>query len=305
MIDAKNLEWDTKELRAKAGTRGPEAVEIDYDFLDAHLGLGFEDPTDVFDGELTIDLNLANAKCLDDGATVAGAYHDRMAAQRQLAEAKAALVEKDTQFARMKEAKDDQLARMKESTDKEREVNANEIARLQALVRDMQSSASLQPIPQQIVLPGVGVEQGNSPRPPPFEPKDYGDVFSATDGEFDDVEAAGPPPEGVRVRPARHSSPGRARVPQDRKSPSAKGPGVKPRLSSRVVAGRSRTTHRPVSSLEFLPSSIERPGGATVTPNKRPHTAAIADKNQARQFKQGKTSSGPVPQSPLDSAGVP
>ena len=63
------LSWDTKELGAKARPRGPQAVEEGYDFLEAHM-LGVKAPRDVFDGILEIDLDLADAKHIDNGATV-------------------------------------------------------------------------------------------------------------------------------------------------------------------------------------------------------------------------------------------
>src|SRR5210317_166796 len=53
------------------------------DFLD---GFG-DDPMDVFDGTLTIDMMIANSKDIDDGATVAGAMEDLRKTEEQLQEA--------------------------------------------------------------------------------------------------------------------------------------------------------------------------------------------------------------------------
>ena len=60
--------------------------------------MGFEDPTDVFDGVLAIDLEMAEAKCIDDGATVAGALNDQLETKRQLKEAHAEIEEKDAEM---------------------------------------------------------------------------------------------------------------------------------------------------------------------------------------------------------------
>ena len=53
-----HLVWNTKELRGKAGVGGQKTIELGYSFLDDLI----DDPMDVFDGTLDIDLEIADAK---------------------------------------------------------------------------------------------------------------------------------------------------------------------------------------------------------------------------------------------------
>ena len=99
------LVWDTTELRAKAMPSGSQSMEEGFSFVDAHL-LDYEVPTDVFDGILEIDLDLADAKFIDDGATVAGAFRDEIETERQLADTQAELGEAHDEIARLQAALD-------------------------------------------------------------------------------------------------------------------------------------------------------------------------------------------------------
>ncbi|CAJ1969844.1 unnamed protein product [Cylindrotheca closterium] len=83
MAQRKNLKWCTKTLRAVEATASPDAVEEALEFLDNVM----EDATDVYDGQLSIDLDMANNKDIDDGKTVTGMMDKMQEPEQQLEDA--------------------------------------------------------------------------------------------------------------------------------------------------------------------------------------------------------------------------
>jgi hypothetical protein len=79
----RNLVWCTESLRAKDASKIRVSVDEGLEFLD---GFG-ADPTDVFDGSLAFDLDMADAKDIDDGATVAGELDELRETESQLDDA--------------------------------------------------------------------------------------------------------------------------------------------------------------------------------------------------------------------------
>src|SRR6056300_1072655 len=79
----RNLQWNPYTLSARPSDGNGQNLDDGLDFLD---GFG-DDPMDVFDGTLTIDMMIANSKDIDDGATVAGAMEDLRKTEEQLQEA--------------------------------------------------------------------------------------------------------------------------------------------------------------------------------------------------------------------------
>ncbi|CAJ1952643.1 unnamed protein product [Cylindrotheca closterium] len=83
MARRKNLKWCTNTLRAVEATASPGAVEEALEFLDDVM----EDATDVYDGQLSIDLDMANNKDIDDGKTVTGMMDEMQEREQQLEDA--------------------------------------------------------------------------------------------------------------------------------------------------------------------------------------------------------------------------
>ncbi|CAJ1933705.1 unnamed protein product, partial [Cylindrotheca closterium] len=77
------LKWCTNTLRAVEATASPDAVEEALEFLDDVM----EDATDVYDGQLLIDLDMANNKDIDDGKTVTGMMDKMQEREQQLEDA--------------------------------------------------------------------------------------------------------------------------------------------------------------------------------------------------------------------------
>ena len=118
----RDLVWCPNELRAKPGSVIQVATDDGLDFLE---GFG-EDPTAVFNGTLEFDLEMADAKDIDAGATVAGVMDELRETEAQLADAHAELDAKDAAL----DEKDAALGAKDAIVDEQ----ATEIARLQALL---------------------------------------------------------------------------------------------------------------------------------------------------------------------------
>ncbi|CAJ1945346.1 unnamed protein product [Cylindrotheca closterium] len=83
MAQRKNLKWCTNTLCAVEATALPDAVEEALEFLDDVM----EDATDVYNGQLLIDLDMANNKDIDDGKTVTGMMDKMQEREQQLEDA--------------------------------------------------------------------------------------------------------------------------------------------------------------------------------------------------------------------------
>lgn len=119
--------WSPPELCSR---RAQAVVDGGLEFLEDSM----DDPTDVFDGTLELDLEMADAKDIDDGATVTGALDEIRERESQLEDA----------FQEI-EVKDRKLYETNVTLIKEREENTAlraEIARLRAEAR---AAASTQP----------------------------------------------------------------------------------------------------------------------------------------------------------------
>ena len=179
----RDLVWCTTELRAKPGSAIQAATVDGLEFLE---GFG-EDPTDVFDGTLEFDLEMADAKDIDDGATVAGAMDELRDREAQLADTHAEL---EAQAAAL-DAKDAALGKKDAIVDEQ----ATEIARLQAL---LDRSAG---------LTGVLVSPAARPSMPPPEPTP-------------------PSPQGARLPHARLTKPSLLPKPPPAASQSRRAPPI-------------------------------------------------------------------------------
>lgn len=71
------------DLCAKQMLSNGDLVDGGLEFLDD----SWDDPTDIFDGTLEIDMDMADAKDIDDSATVAGAMDELRKRESQLEDA--------------------------------------------------------------------------------------------------------------------------------------------------------------------------------------------------------------------------
>ncbi|CAJ1946068.1 unnamed protein product [Cylindrotheca closterium] len=116
----KNLVWCTNTLQAIAVEARSDMVEETLEFLDDVI----EDTTDVYQGQLSIDMNMANAKDIDDRKTVTGMLDEMQERERQLEDA----------FIEIK-ARDHALAAKEEALAQQRAATAALQAKLDALQR--------------------------------------------------------------------------------------------------------------------------------------------------------------------------
>ena len=79
----KNLVWCTNTLRAIEAAKHSDMVEETLEFLDDVI----EVTTDVYQGHLSIDMDMANAKDIDDGQTVTGMLDEMQEREQQLEDA--------------------------------------------------------------------------------------------------------------------------------------------------------------------------------------------------------------------------
>ncbi|CAJ1945362.1 unnamed protein product [Cylindrotheca closterium] len=77
------LVWSTNTLRAIEASDQSAKVEEALEFLDDVI----EDTTDVYQGQLSIDMDMANAKDIDDGQTVTGMLDEMHEREQQLEDA--------------------------------------------------------------------------------------------------------------------------------------------------------------------------------------------------------------------------
>ena len=81
LVRRKKMVWCTRSLRAVEAETTEVQVEEALEFLDDVI----EDTTDVYDGQLSIDMEMADAKDIDDGQTVTGMLDEMQERERQLA----------------------------------------------------------------------------------------------------------------------------------------------------------------------------------------------------------------------------
>jgi len=157
---SQNLEWDPERLSARRTNQTTTMLDDGLDFLD---GFG-EDPLDIYDGTLTIDLNIANSKDIDDGATVAGAMEDLRATEAQLEDA---FTEIEIQGQQIEE-RDKKLVAQQKALEEERERTRAIQARLEAVMqqqgnpRAMVQELSLEPN-DSLGLASMNIEEAPSP----------------------------------------------------------------------------------------------------------------------------------------------
>ncbi|CAJ1944767.1 unnamed protein product [Cylindrotheca closterium] len=104
----KCLVWCTNTLRAIEASDQSTKVEEALEFLDDVI----EDTTDVYQGQLSIDMNMANAKDIDNGQTVTGTLDEMHKREQQLEDAFVEIEARDNALA----AKDQALAQQKAAT---------------------------------------------------------------------------------------------------------------------------------------------------------------------------------------------
>ena len=104
----RNLVWCTNTLRAIEATEHSDMVEETLEFLDDVI----EDTTDVYQGHLSIDMDMANAKDIDDGQTVTGMLDEMQEREQQLEDAIVEIEARDNALA----AKEHALAQQKAAT---------------------------------------------------------------------------------------------------------------------------------------------------------------------------------------------
>ncbi|CAJ1967248.1 unnamed protein product [Cylindrotheca closterium] len=104
----KCLVWCTNTLRAIEASDQSTKVEEALEFLDDVI----EDTTDVYQGQLSIDMDMANAKDIDDGQTVTGMLDEMHKHEQQLEDAFVEIEACDNALA----AKDQALAQQKAAT---------------------------------------------------------------------------------------------------------------------------------------------------------------------------------------------
>ena len=338
----RNLLWNTAQLQATPGERDSKSTKSYSDFLAELDDLGFDDPTDVFDGTLTIDLEMAEAKCIDDGATVAGALNDQLETKLQLEEAHAELEEKDAEI----EEKDAQLelqlnknASLENKTASLQDENAlllAQMAQLQAIV-DAATTADNQEVAKPMAAAAkmdddgdAGTEESGARGDEEGEDLDATALAHAPAGRKASVRAL----QDQEFPLVQDSLAKTSNAPPARTSPSVPEPKAvarnlsNPRHSEddgvafnndeqwdtvvETRASPARQTSVPGSTVK---TRAGRRGSArrSVTPVKRPrpHPANVAEQSHARQYKPGakvhfkKNRSSRVPQSPQDSAGAP
>ena len=94
----KRLVWCTTTLRAIEASDQPDIVEETLEFLDDVI----EDTTDVYQGQLSIDMDMANAKDIDDGQTVTGMLDEMHEREQQLEDAFVEIEARDNALAQQK-----------------------------------------------------------------------------------------------------------------------------------------------------------------------------------------------------------
>ncbi|CAJ1933445.1 unnamed protein product, partial [Cylindrotheca closterium] len=104
----KFLVWCTNTLRAIEASDQSTKVEEALEFLDDVI----EDTTNVYQGQLSIDMDMANAKDIDDGQTVTGMLDEMHEREQQLEDAFVEIKARDNALA----AKDQALAQQKAAT---------------------------------------------------------------------------------------------------------------------------------------------------------------------------------------------
>ncbi|CAJ1935692.1 unnamed protein product, partial [Cylindrotheca closterium] len=104
----KRLVWCTNTLRAIQASDQSTKVEEALEFLDDVI----EDTTDVYQGQLSIDMDMANAKDIGDGQTVTGMLDEMQECEQQLEDAFVEIEARDNALA----AKDQALAQQKAAT---------------------------------------------------------------------------------------------------------------------------------------------------------------------------------------------
>jgi len=152
---SQNLEWDPERLSARRTNHNTAMLDDGLDFLD---GFG-EDPLDIYDGTLTIDLNIANSKDIDDGATVAGAMEDLRATEAQLEDA---FTEIEIQGQQIEE-RDKKLAAQHKALEEERERTKAIQARLEAIMQQQGNNMVLahEPLTQPVTNDASGLASMN------------------------------------------------------------------------------------------------------------------------------------------------
>ncbi|CAJ1945861.1 unnamed protein product, partial [Cylindrotheca closterium] len=131
----KELVWCLETLRARPADQTQQGVDEAIDFLD---GFG-SDPLDVGEAKLEFDMDMADAKDIDDGATVAGAMDELLEKDSQL---EAAITEI--------EFKDNLLSEQNSALEAER-LQSEQLARELAAMRLLQQpSASRTDQPTQL-----------------------------------------------------------------------------------------------------------------------------------------------------------
>ena len=140
LVRRKKMVWCTRFLRAVEAETTEVQVEEALEFLDDVI----EDTTDVYDGQLSIDMEMADAKDIDDGQTVTGMLDEMQERERQLEDAFVEIEARDTELA----AKNQALAQQQAA-------NAALQARLEALQSQAanQLAISSQPLPNNQVSP--------------------------------------------------------------------------------------------------------------------------------------------------------
>ncbi|CAJ1945750.1 unnamed protein product [Cylindrotheca closterium] len=104
----KCLVWCTNTLRAIEASDQSTKVEEALEFLDDVI----EDTTDVYQGQLSIDMDMANAKDIDNGQTVTGMLDEMHEREQQLEDAFVEIEARDNALA----ANDQALAKQKAAT---------------------------------------------------------------------------------------------------------------------------------------------------------------------------------------------
>ncbi|CAJ1935509.1 unnamed protein product [Cylindrotheca closterium] len=131
----KELVWCLETLRARPADQTQQGIDEDIDFLD---GFG-SDPLDVGEAKLEFDMDMADAKDIDDGATVADAMDELLEKDSQL---EAAIMEI--------EFKDNLLSKQNSALEAER-LRSEQLARELAAMRLLQHpSASRTDQPTQL-----------------------------------------------------------------------------------------------------------------------------------------------------------
>ncbi|CAJ1926829.1 unnamed protein product [Cylindrotheca closterium] len=133
----KELVWCLETLRARPSDQTLQGIDEAIDFLD---GFG-SDPLDVAEAKLEFDMEMADAKDIDDGATVAGAMDELLEKDSQL---EAAITEI--------EFKENLLVEQSSALEAERirsESLANKLAALRLLQQTISSQAAQPAVPHQ------------------------------------------------------------------------------------------------------------------------------------------------------------